>query len=257
MKILASLAILGFIISTMFTKKALTSSSASSTNNVFHLIFIISLVLLSIYTYTLLLNYSIKTNFNLALMTTFLILNYIFFLFMFKKPICHLSLVLFPLTCLSILSTFLFDLKETQGEIDYNLVIHIVFSLLSYGFLGVAALQAILLKYQGHKLRNIKNSVISDILPSIENMERGMFELIVFGFILLTLSLITGAPFVVINQDYYILEKISFSLIAWIVYFYLIFQHFSSKVTGNKATNLALGGMVFLFIAYLGTKIIL
>ena len=176
---------------------------------------------------------------------------------MFKKPICHLSLVLFPLTCLSILSTFLFDLKETRGEIDYNLVIHIVFSLLSYGFHGLAALQAILLKYQGHKLRNIKNSVINDILPSIENMERGMFELIVFGFILLTLSLVTGAPFVVIDQEYYILEKISFSLIAWVVYFYLIFQHFSSKVTGNKATNLAIGGMVFLFIAYLGTKIIL
>ena len=257
MKILASLAILGFIISTMFTKKALTSSSASSTNSAFHLIFIISLILLSIYTYALLLDYSIKINFNLALMTTFLILNYIFFLFMFKKPICHLSLVLFPLTCISILSTLFFDLRETQGEIDYNLVIHIVFSLLSYGFLGLAALQAMLLKYQGYKLRNIKNSVINDILPSIENMERGMFELIVFGFILLTLSLITGAPFVVINQDYYILEKISFSLIAWIVYFYLIFQHFSSKVTGNKATNLALGGMVFLFIAYLGTKIIL
>ena len=257
MEILASLAILGFMISTMFTKRALASSSASSTNSVFHLIFIISLVFLSIYTYALLINYSIKINFNLALMTTFLILNYIFFIFMFKKPICHLSLVLFPLTSLAILSTLLFDLKETRGEIDYNLVIHIVFSLLSYGFLGLAALQAILLKYQGYKLRNIKNSVINDILPSIENMEKGMFELIVFGFILLTLSLVTGAPFVVIDQDYNILEKISFSLIAWIVYFYLIFQHFSSRVTGNKATNLALGGMVFLFIAYLGTKVIL
>ena len=170
MKILASLAILGFIISTMFTKKALTSSSASPTNSAFHLIFIISLILLSIYTYTLLLNYSIKVNFNLALMTTFLILNYIFFLFMFKKPICHLSLVLFPLTCISVLSTLLFDLKEIQGEIDYNLVIHIVFSLLSYGFLGLAALQAMLLKYQGYKLRNVKNSVINDISVSYTHL---------------------------------------------------------------------------------------
>tara|TARA_B100000287_G_scaffold416874_1_gene452054 strand:+ start:106 stop:636 length:531 start_codon:yes stop_codon:yes gene_type:complete len=176
---------------------------------------------------------------------------------MFKKPICHLSLVLFPLTCISILSTLLFDLKKTTDQIDYDLVIHIVFSLLSYGFLGLAALQAILLKYQGYKLKNVKTSMISDLLPPIEKMERGMFELIVFGFILLTLSLITGAPFVVIDQNYSILEKISFSLIAWIVYFYLIFQHFSSKVTGSKATNLALGGMIFLFIAYLGTKIIL
>ena len=257
MKILASLAILGFILSSMFTKKALTDQGTSSNSSSFHLIFTISLILLSIYSYMLILDYSIKINFNLALMITFLILNCIFFLFMFKKPICHLSLVLFPLTCISILSTLLFDLQKSTDEIDYNLVVHIVFSLLSYGFLGLAALQAILLKYQGYKLRNVKTSVINDILPSIEKMERGMFELIVFGFILLTLSLITGTPFVVIDQDYSILEKISFSLIAWIVYFYLIFQHFSSKVTGSRATNLALGGMIFLFIAYLGTKIIL
>ena len=257
MEILASLAIVGFLISTACTKKALVSSIASGSNQIFHTVFTITLIIFAIYAYNLVLSYSIKLNFSLALMITFLMLNFLFFIFMFKKPICHLSLVLFPLTSLSILSTLLFNLTVGSNLMDYSLIIHIIFSLLSYGFLGLAALQAILLKYQGYKLKNVGNSIIDDILPSIEKMEKGMFELIVFGFFLLTLSLITGTPFVVVDEDYAILEKISFSVIAWIVYFYLIFQHFSSKVTGNRATNLALGGMIFLFIAYLGTKIIL
>ncbi|GIS46529.1 MAG: hypothetical protein Ct9H90mP18_08610 [Gammaproteobacteria bacterium] len=167
-------------------------------------------------------------------MTTFLILNYIFFLFMFKKPICPLSLVLFPLTCLSILSTFLFDLKETQGEIDYNLVIHIVFSLLSYGFLGLAGLQANFFKIpKGYKLRNIKNSVSMIYCPQLRIWREGCLNNCIWIHSA-NIVINNRAPFVVINQDYYILEKISFSLIAWIVYFYLIFQHFSSKITGKK-----------------------
>ena len=37
-------------------------------------------------------------------------------------------------------------------------------------------------------------------IASIEKMEKVMFELIIFGFILLTLSEINGAPFVIINM---------------------------------------------------------
>jgi len=82
-----------------------------------------------------------------------------------------------------------------------------------------------------------------------------MFELIILGFILLTLSLLSGAPFVVLDNNENLLQKITFSIIAWITYFYLLFKKFSSGVRGRQATNLALGGMMFLFISYLGTKI--
>ena len=83
-----------------------------------------------------------------------------------------------------------------------------------------------------------------------------MFDLIVIGFLLLTLSLLTGAPFVAVESNNIILQKITFSIIAWIVYSYLIYQRYSSNVTGKRANNLAISGMAILFFAYLGTKVL-
>ena len=82
-----------------------------------------------------------------------------------------------------------------------------------------------------------------------------MFDLIIFGFILLTLSLLSGAPFVTMGEHRGMLEKILFSIIAWMTYSYLIYSRFSRSVRGRKATNLTLSGMSFLLIAYLGTKL--
>jgi len=82
-----------------------------------------------------------------------------------------------------------------------------------------------------------------------------MFELIILGFIFLTISLLSGAPFIKSELNTGLHQKIIFSLIAWITYLYLIYNRFSVGIRGKKANNLALSGMVFLFIAYLGTKL--
>ena len=174
---------------------------------------------------------------------------------MFTRPIQHLGLIILPITLLTIPFSMLYHNNESLGLIDNDLKLHIIVSITSYGFLGLAAAQAILLNYQEKKLKKINNSIFLTILPSIEKMEKVMFELIIFGFILLTLSLISGAPFISIAGDSGLHEKIIFSIIAWITYSYLIYCRFSSGVRGKKANNLALSGMIFLFIAYLGTKI--
>tara|TARA_B100001778_G_C18310098_1_gene503897 strand:- start:130 stop:597 length:468 start_codon:yes stop_codon:yes gene_type:complete len=141
------------------------------------------------------------------------------------------------------------------GNIDNDLKIHVIVSITSYGFLGLAAIQAILLRYQENKLKYVQNTPFLTILPPIEKMEKVMFELIIFGFILLTLSLISGAPFVIMEKYVGLAEKILFSVIAWITYSYLIFSRFSKGYRGKKATSLTLSGMAFLFISYLGTKL--
>ncbi|MBC8295777.1 MAG: cytochrome c biogenesis protein CcsA, partial [Pelagibacterales bacterium] len=136
-----------------------------------------------------------------------------------------------------------------------NLKLHIISSIASYGFLGLAAIQAILLRYQEKKLKYVKESHFISMLPPIEKMEKVMFELIILGFILLTLSLLSGAPFILSGTDQGLIQKILFSIIAWITYSFLIYKRFSVGVRGKKATNLTLSGMAFLFIAYLGTKL--
>ena len=255
MELLASLSIIGYILSTLSIKNMLMQFNQKFTQTLFCIVLLLSIILTSIYTYDLASSHSMKINFEIALLVTSLILNYLFFLFMFTKPIKHLGVILFPLTIGAILLTLFFNFEKEQIKIDNSLILHIVVSIVSYGFLGLAAIQAILLKHQEYKLKNIQNSSLNNVLPSIEKMEKVMFELIILGFILLTLSLLSGSPFVILDGNQNLLQKITFSIIAWVTYSYLLFKKFSSGVRGRQATNLALGGMIFLFIAYLGTKI--
>ena len=175
---------------------------------------------------------------------------------MFIKPAHHLALILLPLSASVVFLTLIFDFNNSTDNLNYDLFLHIVVSLVSYGLLGLAAIQALLLKFQEQKLKDLDNSSLSNLMPSMDTMENIMFDLIVIGFVLLTISLLTGAPFISADADKILLQKVTFSVIAWLAYFYLIYQRFSSNVIGKKANNLAIGGMAFLLFAYLGTKVL-
>ncbi|MBT7237077.1 MAG: cytochrome c biogenesis protein CcsA [Gammaproteobacteria bacterium] len=256
MELIGILTIIGYTLSALGIRYVLIDEEYSFYKKTsFDVIFFLSLLLFSIYAYSLINNVYQKFNFITSLEITFLIVNYLFFLFMFSKPIKHLGLVLLPLTAIVILISMIYHDSSNLGLIDPDLRIHIIVSITSYGFLGLGAIQAILLRYQEKKLKDVSGSLFITILPSIEKMEKVMFDLIIFGFILLTLSLLSGAPFVTMNKHPGLLEKILFSIIAWMTYSYLIYSRFSKGVRGKKATNLTLSGMSFLLIAYLGTKL--
>ena len=256
MEILGISTIIGYTISSLSIKYVIVEDEYASYKRIsFDIVFFLSLVLFSGYTYTLIDSFYQKFNFITSLEITFLIVNYLFFAFMFTKPIKHLGLVLLPLTLITIPFSMIYHNDNNLGQIDNDLKAHVIVSITSYGFLGLAAIQAILLRYQEDKLKYVQNSLFLTILPSIEKMEKVMFELIVFGFILLTLSLISGAPFVFMGEYTGLTEKIIFSIIAWVTYSYLIFSRISRGFRGKKATNLTLSGMAFLFISYLGTKL--
>ena len=256
MELIGILTIIGYTLSALSIRYVLIDEEYSFYKKTsFDVIFFLSLLLFSIYAYSLINNVYQKFNFITSLEITFLIVNYLFFLFMFSKPIKHLGLVLLPLTAIAILISIIYHDNTDLGLIDPDLRTHIIVSIASYGFLALGAIQAILLRYQEKKLKDVSGSLFITILPSIEKMEKVMFDLIIFGFILLTLSLLSGAPFVTMNKHPGLLEKILFSIIAWMTYSYLIYSRFSKGVRGKKATNLTLSGMSFLLIAYLGTKL--
>ena len=256
MELLGISTIIAYAISTFGIKFVLIEEEEMSYKKTFFdIMLFLSLVFFSAYTYSLIDSFYQKFNFVTSLVITFLIVNYLFFTFMFTKPIKHLGLILLPLTLITIPFSMIYYDNASSGHIGNDLKIHVIVSITSYGFLGLAAIQAILLRYQENKLKHVKNSPFLTILPPIEKMEKVMFELIIFGFILLTLSLISGAPFVIMEKYVGLTEKILFSVIAWITYSYLIFSRFSKGYRGKKATSLTLGGMVFLFISYLGTKL--
>tara|TARA_B100000029_G_C17597890_1_gene964800 strand:- start:3170 stop:3904 length:735 start_codon:yes stop_codon:yes gene_type:complete len=223
---------------------------------VFNILLFLNLISFVFYFYdTIYPVYGMGFNFMQSLLVTLLIINLFFVFFIIQKEIHHLGLILFPLTSATlIMSQFMDNISVNQEYITDGLQLHILTSFSSYGFLGLAAIQALLLNYQEKQLKNVKHSQFIASLPSIEVMEKIMFDLIILGFILLTISLLSGAPFVIQDNSIHIIQKILFSLIAWITFAYLLYKRFSYGVRGKKAVHITLSGIIFLLIAYLGTK---
>jgi ABC-type uncharacterized transport system permease subunit len=149
------------------------------------------------------------------------------------------------------------NFSSTATEVEKNLYIHIVFSLASYGFLVLAGMQALILKYQISSVKNIQNSSILNSFPPIEEMGDIMHKLIIVGFILLTLSLLSGLPYASSRADIDIEQKILFSIIAWITFLYLIIKKSYYGIKDIAAANMTIGGLMFLLLSYLGTKLLI
>ena len=86
-------------------------------------------------------------------------------------------------------------------------------------------------------------------------MGKIMHRLIIAGFILLTLSLLSGVPYISNDVGHDSSQKIIFSIIAWVAYLYLLFKKSNYGINDMTAANMTIGGLVFLLLAYLGTKL--
>ena len=83
-----------------------------------------------------------------------------------------------------------------------------------------------------------------------------MHRLIIAGFIILTLSLLSGIPYLSNTLDIEIEQKIIFSMVAWATFMYLIFKKSYYGIKDIAAANMTIGGLVFLLLSYLGTKLL-
>ena len=183
------------------------------------------------------------------------IINLFFIVLNFYRPVDYIGLILNPVIFLALLTFILFDLPQVGTIVEKNLYIHIIFSLSSYGFLFLAGIQASILKYQINSIKNVHHSTLLNSFPSIEEMGKIMHRLIIAGFILLTLSLLSGVPYISNDVGHDSSQKIIFSIIAWVAYLYLLFKKSNYGINDMTAANMTIGGLVFLLLAYLGTKL--
>ncbi|HET7176104.1 MAG TPA: cytochrome c biogenesis protein CcsA [Gammaproteobacteria bacterium] len=177
----------------------------------------------------------------------------------FLKPAFEsLGLVVFPLAGASLLAAELLthDVLLLQGG-GWPLYTHILFSLLAYSLLSVAALQALLLAVQERRLRRGGAGGFLSGLPPLQEMERFLFQLITVGFALLTLALFTGLIFVHNLFTQHLVHKTVLSLLAWFVFAVLLWGRWRFGWRGRTATRWTLAGFVTLMLAYFGSKLVL
>lgn len=173
------------------------------------------------------------------------------------RPAAYLNIIIYPLTALSIL-------LAAQSPAHHILntannppqLFHIFLSILTFSVLSLAGVQAITLAFQEQLLRR-KWVTASFVLPSIESMERFLFEMIALGALLLSLVLVTSLIFFHSLLLHAFLEKTILTSSAWLVFLGLLIGRYRFGWRGKKAIYCTLCGVAILTLTYFSSMLIM
>lgn len=187
----------------------------------------------------------------------FWVINTIVLISSLKKPVHNLFILLFPLSCLSLIAALLGNYLGEQLILDYRIASHVILSILAYSLLTIASLQAVFLAYQNKLLKNKQHFSQTRLLPPLQTMETLLFEFVWIGEILLTLAILSGFWFLEDMFAQHLIHKTVFGIAAWSIYAGLLWGRHFRGWRGNTAIRWTLAGFVSLMLAYFGSKVVL
>jgi ABC-type uncharacterized transport system permease subunit len=186
-----------------------------------------------------------------------LIINILVFISGLKKPLHSLYLALMPISALSLLAALISPTTKAVAPMSVTMQIHVLLSVLAYSLLAIAALQALLSGYQDWQLKHKRQNLLMRTLPPMQTMEVLLFEAIWAGWLLLTLSLISGFLFLNDLLGQHLVHKVTFSIVAWSIYAILLWGRHSLGWRGNQAIRWSWTGFIAIFLGYFGSKVVL
>ncbi len=191
---------------------------------------------------------------NIASLTT-LMVTLVVLLSSLRKPAESLLLLILPVTMITFVFAWILPFKYVMWRPPSMMVGHVLISVLAYGLLMVAAFQSLLLSYQEHQLRNHRQKRILQALPSLQTMERLMFEFLLVGVIFLTLSLLSGFLFLENMFAQQLVHKTVLSVVAWCVFLSLLLGHRLWGWRGLTAMRWIVAGFLLLALSYFGWRL--
>lgn len=143
---------------------------------------------------------------------------------------------------------------------------HIAVAILAYSTLTIAAFHAVLMVLQESKLHTRPSASQSgwfaaaiDRLPALLTMEKLLFRLIGFGFILLTLTVLSGVIFSeeLFGKAFKWDHKTIFTMLSWALFGLLLAGRKWRGWRGKTALSFTLTGFATLLLAYVGSRFVL
>lgn len=184
----------------------------------------------------------------------------LFLLASLSRPILNLGIVVMPIAGLTVLVEWLWPGERLLPPDALGLqAAHIAISILAYSLLSLAAVQGLLLLVQERALRARHAAGFVRALPPLETMEALLFQLIGAGFLLLSLTLVSGIFFSeeVFGKPLKLTHHILLSVFAWLVFATLLLGRRRFGWRGRNAVRWTLGGFSLLLLAYFGSKFVL
>jgi len=190
-----------------------------------------------------------------ALSATSLTIVFLLILLCLKQPAHYLGIAIYPIAALSLLCS---HIAPANSQIEGGAIqTHVFLSLVAYAVLALAAAQAVLVAIQRRHLSNHKPGGFMRALPALDRTEGLLFTLLTAGFILLSLSLLSGFFYLEDMFAQSLAHKTVLSCLGWLIFAVLLFGRWQFGWRGKKAVQWTLAGFVLLLLAYFGSKIVL
>jgi ABC-type uncharacterized transport system permease subunit len=168
--------------------------------------------------------------------------------------------VVFPVAALAVLLPVVFaHPHDYPFEGKPLMAAHVAVALVSYALFLVAAVQALILMGLEKRLHRRLPDPGRDSLPPLLTLERFLFRLVTTGFVLLTLTLVSGMLFSeqLFGRAMQFNHKTVWSVLGWLTFGALLWGRWRYGWRGRIALRWILAGTLFVFLAYLGSKFVL
>jgi len=168
-----------------------------------------------------------------------------------------LGIIVFPFAALMLMLGFLpAEPHLLAYQMKSGILVHILFSILAYSLLSIAAVQALLLYIQDSHLHNKHPGGFVRTLPPLETMEILLFRIIALGFITLSIALLCGIFYLENMFAQHLAHKTILSLIAWLLFALLLWGRWQFGWRGRTAIRWTYSGFIVLMLAYFGSKFV-
>jgi ABC-type uncharacterized transport system permease subunit len=136
--------------------------------------------------------------------------------------------------------------------------LHATLTLLSYGAFGLASVAALMYLSQDHDLKFRKLRAVFSLVPPIQRLEVVIGRLLLSGFILLTVGLLSGATAIQSSPtlSYWSDPKVLWSGCVWALYLTLLILRWRYAHRGRRFALSALGGFAFVLLTFWGTNLL-
>ena len=151
------------------------------------------------------------------------------------------------------------DAHQLANAGSFAFRLHFLMAMLAYSLFTLAALHTLLMAIAEKGLHRGRISPLIAGLPPLLTMEALLFRLIHVAFVLLTLTLISGAVFseAVFGKAMVFNHKTLFAIISWLIFAALLIGRHLRGWRGRIALRWTLAGFSALLLAYVGSRFVL
>lgn len=187
----------------------------------------------------------------------------------FFFPLEGLGLLVLPSACVASLMPLAFGGVHVLSYAAAPLFkLHFIIANVAYGLFAIAALHAVLMLFAERRLHRLRGALERDgggwlagwldALPPLLTLEKLLFRLIGAGFVLLTLTLVSGVLFSeqLLGRPLTFDHKTVFAVLSWLMFGGLLTARRLSGWRGRAALRWVLASFVALLLAYVGSRFV-